>query len=90
MRRLATPRARRCAARAHSGLVGLVATVVARRVVPAMEHVLRFRQVFDASGQHMLQQRTRLVGGSGQRPFGAAATAKDFDGNTGASHTSLA
>jgi len=55
-----------------------------------MEHVLRFRQVFDASGQHMLQQRTRLVGGSGQRPFGAAATAKDFDGNTGANHTSLA
>ncbi len=57
---------------------GLLATVVARRAVPADVHVLTFHQVYDSTGDHLLQQRSAVAGGSFQRPFGAAASAGDF------------
>ncbi|MDE3171659.1 MAG: carboxypeptidase regulatory-like domain-containing protein [Gemmatimonadota bacterium] len=58
---------------------GLLATVVARQAVPAAVRVLEYRQVYDAGGAHLLQQRARISAGSSQRPFAAAATARDFE-----------
>ncbi|OYV67882.1 MAG: hypothetical protein B7Z72_09110, partial [Gemmatimonadetes bacterium 21-71-4] len=58
---------------------GLLATVVARRAVPAAVRVLSFRQVFDADGRRLLHQRAFVASGTSQRPFGAAASARDFE-----------
>jgi Carboxypeptidase regulatory-like domain len=58
---------------------GLLATVVAREAVPATVRMLTYRQAFDADGRRLLEQRTTLTAGTSQRPFGAAASAGDFE-----------
>lgn len=56
----------------------LLASMVARRAIPATATVVTYHQVFDSAGTRLMSQRIRHESGLQQRPFGAVASAAEL------------